>query len=398
MSELQTASTLPRHALLTEILQTPSAPFREGLVLKVIEHALSVASVPFFRDPAGNLIVGASSQEDYLSLLQEVSDEPVRLFIAHMDHPGFIGTSLRSDGHLEVEWHGGTPSAHLVGAKVWLATQKGLEGYGKILEATLTPSGRSIARAVIELPAEVRGSNLIATETFGGFAFRAPVWEENGIAYTKAADDLVGSFCIVSLAMELFRDPSAKKRPFIGLLTRAEEVGFIGAIHHFELGWVQQARRPVVAVSLETSRTLPGAEVGKGPVVRLGDKFGVFDSRALRVLTQVAKEVLPGAHQKRIMDGGTCEATAAICAGLTAIGISVPLGNYHNQSLEGGPDAAPSMGPAPEFVHLGDVAGLLKLCEGLMKPGLDWANPFRPEQKEFQEDLVKYQALMTSGP
>ncbi len=392
------APTLDRHPLLREILATPSAPFREGLVLKVIERALSEQKVPHFRDPAGNLVIGTQSRETYLAKVRTDSSEPIRLFIAHMDHPGFIGSQYRSDGLLEVEWHGGSPSAHLAGARVWLATHEGPIGDGRMMEATMTPSGRSIARAVIQLPEHFEKSRSKATDLFGGFGFRSPAWEENGIAYTKAADDLVGSFAIVSLAMELNAQNPGADLPFLGLLTRAEEVGFIGALHHFELGWFKEAHRPVIAVSLETSRTLPGAEIGKGPVVRLGDKFGVFEPRALRVLTQVAAQVLPGAHQKRVMDGGTCEATAAVCAGMTAIGISVPLGNYHNQSLEGGPDAAPHMGPAPEFVHLGDVAGLLKLCEGLMRPGMNWTNPFEPQHREFQEDLAKYQALMDSGP
>src|SRR5262249_14112773 len=145
---------------------------------------------------------------------------------------------------------------------------------------------------------------------------------------------------------------SKKKQPFIGLLTRAEEVGFIGAIGHFELGWVQKALRPVICVSLETSRALPGAEIGKGPVVRLGDRTTVFDSSSLKIFSDLAAKTLPDKHQKRVMDGGTCEATAATVYGLPCVGISIPLGNYHNQSFEGGPDSAGPLGPAPEFVHL----------------------------------------------
>ncbi|MGZ3709832.1 MAG: hypothetical protein ACXVBC_13005, partial [Bdellovibrionota bacterium] len=167
---------------------------------------------------------------------------------------------------------------------------------------------------------------------------------------------------------------------------------------HFEEGWLQKAKRSVVCVSLETSRTLPGAEIGKGPVVRQGDKTGVFHSGALRVFTQQALRALPDAHQKRVMDGGTCEATAATAYGLSCVGISVPLGNYHNQSFEGGPDAAPSNGPAPEFVHRRDLAGLLSLCHALLEPGLPWAEPWKEKLKEFKKDLKDYRPLLRSGP
>jgi endoglucanase len=355
----QLSRELKHRPFLDRVLSTPSSPFREGLVLEVIEDELTRNRVPHFRDPAGNLVVGLKSEKDYLKLIRQNSTEPVRLFIAHLDHPGFIGTAFKDGHHLEVEWHGGTPTEHLVGAKVWLATSEGRIGHGKIAQVQLTESKRSILNAVIELPEAISDSGVKAPQLFGGFDFRAPVWEENGILYSKAADDLVGSFTIASLAIDLFKKRKAAGYPFIGLLTRAEEVGYIGALHHFELGWLKKARRPVIAVSLETSRTLPGAEIGKGPVVRLGDKFGVFDARALHVLSRLAAQILPDSHQKRVMDGGTCEATAAICSGIPAIGISIPLGNYHNQSLQGGPDAAPSMGPAPEFVSLQDISGML---------------------------------------
>ena len=45
------------------------------------------------------------------------------------------------------------------------------------------------------------------------------------------------------------------------------------------------------------------------------------------------------------MDGGTCEATTATVYGYPCVGISVPLGNYHNQCFEGGPDSRGPLGP-----------------------------------------------------
>ena len=96
--------------------------------------------------------------------------------------------------------------------------------------------------------------------------------------------------------------------PFIGLLTRGEEVGFVGAVKHFESAYLAKARRPLMVVSLEASRTLTGAIIGKGPVVRLGDRRTVFDAGGLQVLSQLAERLLPKAHQRRIMDGGACEA------------------------------------------------------------------------------------------
>jgi putative aminopeptidase FrvX len=385
--------------LLLSILEQPSAPFREGHVITRIRTALDQGKVPYFVDPIGNLVIGASSSKEYLAMVRLKTPEPLRIFIAHMDHPGFHGTAWKSPTELEVKWHGGSPTQHIENAKVWLADKKEALGHGKFIQVKMIPSGRAIESGVIQVPAALGQKQADARQLFGGFGFRAPVWKEGELLYTKAADDLVGSFSIVSLALEHFSKGRKKSKlvPFLGLLTRAEEVGFIGAIGHFELGWLASARRQILCVSLETSRTLPGADIGKGPVVRLGDRYTVFNSEALRVFSDLALKILPEKHQRRVMDGGTCEGTTATVYGHPCVGISVPLGNYHNQCFEGGPDSAGPLGPAPEFVHAQDVQGLLDLCRGLLKPGLPWNDPWKLKLKEFKKELKAYRPLLRSG-
>jgi endoglucanase len=393
-----------RDSLLKNLLSQPTAPFRERHTRGYLEWELENEGVPFFRDPIGNLIVGVSSKAEYLKLLRQKSKEPVRIFIAHLDHPGFHGVEWRSETELEVRWLGGSPTADLEGASVWLADALGWAGQGTLHEAKLLASGRALEAGVVRLSAPLERKRR-APEIYGGFRFRAPQWQEDRLIYSKAADDLVGAFAIVSTAMDLFGEgaaPRGRKRararagrpPFIGLLSRAEEVGFIGTIGHFELGWHRQARRPLLAVSLETSRQLPGAEIGQGPVVRLGDRYTVFAPGCLRVFSDLAEKTLPGKHQRKVMDGGTCEATAATVYGVPAIGISVPLGNYHNQNFEGGPDARAALGPAPEFVNLDDVEGMLALCQALMQADLPWAKPWEQKRESFRKELRKSTSLL----
>jgi endoglucanase len=391
---------LPHDALLEQILSIPTAPFREGRIISKIKEVLGHAQVPHFSDPVGNLVLGVRSQAEYLRLIKKVSTEPIRIFIAHMDHPGFHGLEWKSKQELAIRWHGGSPTQHLEGAKVWLANRDGWIGEGQMKNALLHSSGRAIESATIVLSnSQTLPPSNLPEEIYGGFGFRAPIWREDDLIYTKAADDLVGTFAIVSLAIELWKKRKRTSEvPFLGILTRAEEVGFIGAIGHLQLGWLKKAKRPLLCVSLETSRALPGAEIGKGPVVRLGDRFTVFDAGALRVFSDLAQSKLPNQHQRKVMDGGTCEATAATAFGLTSIGISVPLGNYHNQSFEGGPDAAPSLGPAPEFVHTQDIHGLIELCHALMQPKLPWNKPWDKKVKELKKGLSNYRALLRSTP
>jgi endoglucanase len=373
---------------LWKVLGTPTSPYREKQVKAVFAEACRKHRVPFFEDPVGNIVLGVRSRQEYLALLKRRSDQPVRMFVAHMDHPGFHGVKFNRRGELEAKWFGGAPREHLVGAKVWLSSDGGETTTGKIVAAKV--KGHTIDTLTVRL-AEARPER--ASALYGGFGFRAPIWNDGDILYTKAADDLVGAFCVFSAARKQKRGA-----PFIGLLTRAEEVGFIGMIGHLALGWWKAAKWPLLVVSLETSRTLPGALIGKGPVVRLGDRATPFFPDGVHLLTGIAQRKLKGRFQRRIMDGGTCEATAATAFGIPAIGISIPLGNYHNQSFEGGPDSRGKLGPAPEYVHLKDIEGMLKLCEGLMEPGLSWAEPWRKRKTEFLAAHEKATELLCWEP
>jgi len=384
-----------RVSRLLKLLSLPTAPFREQHIVKHVSAFLERHGVPFFKDPIGNIVVGAASRSDYEQALRRATRDPLRLFIAHMDHPGFHGERWISANVLAVRWHGGSPVRHLTGARVRLADDSGVLGAGTLRRVRRNRAGWAIDTAEIRVPGPLfsNGSRPAARSLFGGFAFRSPVWRHRDRVYCPAADDLIGVFAVIETARLVWQQPRARPN-FLGLLTRAEEVGFVGAIGHLGLGWLERRRRKVIAVSLEASRTLPGADVGKGPIVRLGDRRTVFSPDGLRVLGEAASRHLAGRHQRRIMDGGSCEATAMTAWGVPAIGISVPLGNYHNQGFEGGPDCRGPSGPAPEFVDLDDVDGLLRLCRALMEKDLPWNDPWQRQRVALRGTLRKYRKLL----
>lgn len=347
---------------LHQLLACPTAPFREQAVLDWARTRLAAHDVPVCSDPTGNLIVGVGSLAAYRRLLASQAKRPLPILMAHTDHPGFHGKRWLASDRLAIDWYGGGPLRHLDGASVWLAGAgtTGLRGIMKRPQLTINGRGLKSAEILFEDPPQDR---LPARQLFGGLDFRATSWRAGHRIYTRAIDDLAGVFAIVETACRIGRQRPAR---WIGLLTRAEEVGFVGATAHLEQGWLQNAIRPVVCVSLEASRHRPGAEIGKGPVVRLGDRSSVYSSDAAQRLELIARKVLPGAHQRLLMDGGSCEASATIAYGLASVGVAVPLGNYHNQSLDGGQNAGPEGGSAPEFAHLGDLDGLLTLCHGIV--------------------------------
>jgi endoglucanase len=161
------------------------------------------------------------------------------------------------------------------------------------------------------------------------------------------------------------------------LLTRAEEVGFVGAIHAAKAGTVPNESR---LLSIEASRASTEAPVGSGPVIRVGDASTVFDQEMTNLMSGAA---LAGGlpHQRRLMAGGSCEATAFGVYGYRAAGLCLPLANYHNmgnlKEVEAGSGKAT---PLPEVIALGDFHALVDLLllsthaldsEGDLKPRLD---------------------------
>jgi endoglucanase len=188
------------------------------------------------------------------------------------------------------------------------------------------------------------------TRNFGAFAmWDLPAFElKDGRIYSRACDDLVGCAAILALFQRLER--IGAEATVYGLFTRAEEVGFVGAIHLAKSGLLP---REITIVSLETSSDKGGlARMGEGVVVRVGDRTAVFDDAATAVLTKVAADAkIP--HQRKLMSGGTCEATAYQLYCYRTAALCVALGNYHN--------CGPDHQIAPEYVSVDDVAGMVQL-------------------------------------
>ncbi|MBN1670225.1 MAG: hypothetical protein JXR37_04290 [Kiritimatiellae bacterium] len=383
--------------LLTAILSRPTAPFREARVKAVLKAVLGRGGVPHFEDPVGNLVAGAESRAAYAALLAPAGREAVPIFVAHMDHPGFHGVRWRVRGaRLQIRWFGGAPTARLAGAPVWVSDGAGYEAAGTLSKVRLTRADRGIDTAEVRVSRRgVSGRSPAARALYGGFRFRAPFWRRGTRLYARAIDDLIGTFTVCAALLRVW---AGRKKPrCLALFSRAEETGFIGTIAHVKLGWIAKGKRPRVVVNLEASRQLPNARIGRGPVLRLGDRLSVFDPTALFWATSVAQANLDGAYQRRLMDGGACEASLLIAHGVPAVGIAIPLGNYHNMGIERGADSRGANAPSPEFVDLRDVAGGVRFCECLAK------TPFRPdaawvEQREaYRQRFERQHGLLGRG-
>lgn len=350
-------------SILQEVLETPTAPFMEQHVARLVDEHARRAGATIARDDFGNRVV----------MVRPKGAVKARLgFVAHMDHPGFTIVQARGT-KARALWTGGVwrPFFGSVGAVVHTA-----DGPVKAQVVKTTPPAPTPA-PVKETP-EAKRTRLAADKArrervvdtldlvcerpvapgdFGQWDL-VPFALQDKLVHTRAADDL----CSVAVELALLHAlKSLRHSTEVWLVfTRAEENGFTGALTMVN-GTLPKA---LPMISLETSKALPGAVQGGGPVIRLGDRKTVFSSNLLLYMDSVAealKNERPGfTYQRRLMDGGTCEATAFIANGYEAAGIAFPLGNYHNMA-----DDEPNMLKA-ETVHYDDMENgltfMLELC------------------------------------
>ena len=210
-------------------------------------------------------------------------------------------------------------------------------------------------------------------ESFGDFA----MWDlttfkrENGRISSRACDDLVGCAAIVTTLLTL--QEKNVHTSCVGIFTRAEEVGFVGAI---ELASTWPLAEDCVFVSIETSVATEHARMGNGPMCRVGDRLSIFDNNATANLIEVAaNNEIP--IQRALLDRGSCEATALQSYGITTAGISIPLGNYHN--------CGEHHRIKPEYIDLADLKNLVALLTSIATDRPDGPRDTTRTQREKLE-------------
>ncbi len=298
--------------ILRRILTKPTAPFREECVAAEIIRFCREEGLEARPDPHGNLIAIYRPKKGL---------RKGRIgFVAHMDHPGF--EIIASEGRTaRAAWTGGVLRKFFRNAAVNVHHDGGVKG--RVVRTTPRPN---LPKFVSEM--DLRMDRPVPVGAFGQWDL-TPFEMQGNLIVTRAADDLCSVAAELALLRELKR---AGVRHEIWLIfTRAEENGFTGALAMLGSGVLP---KDLPLISLETSKFLPGAKQGGGPVIRLGDRALTYSPDLLRYMETAAgnakKRVKTFRFQRRVMDGGTCEATAFLAKGHTAAGIAFPLGNYHN--------------------------------------------------------------------
>ena len=324
--------------ILHDVLSLPTAPFAEHYVIEHVRSFCERRGVHVTADAAGNLLA-------HLRVGKRRIKRPVCI-TAHLDHPGFVADRMVSRRRVRAFWRGGVPKEYFVGSDVRFFVD-GAWTPGKVRSITLTTrDGRErVDTALIDV------SDAVPKGAIGMWDFGDPVARGTRI-HARACDDLAGASAMLCAMDELVRGRDACEAYF--LFTRAEEVGFIGAI---AAARARTIPKNCFVVAMETSSERPFAKMGDGPICRVGDRTSAFTPAVTafcyRVARELAKEDRRFQYQRKLMDGGTCESSAYCALGYEATGICIALGNYHNVD-------AKRKKIGPEYVDLDDFENVVK--------------------------------------
>ncbi len=288
----------------------PTAPGCEDHVrARLLESLHGLAHITTRLDEFGNLI----ARYHYKAQKRE----PVRL-VAHMDHPGFA--VQRGDAGAELHFRGGVEERYFLGEQVIFY---GLKDRARLGERVI------VGTDFTETAKRVRLSEPIPEG--GAFA----VWDLPPARCTKrlfvspACDDLVQVATMLALLQRLAAENASACVE--ALFTRAEEIGFFGTIAALRS---RQPLEPMPTLSLETSSARGYAKLEAGPIVRVGDRLSIFDSRVTHWLETAFRDLHAAAPatrwQRLLMGGGACEATVFNRAGFPTGALCVAMNQYHN--------------------------------------------------------------------
>jgi putative aminopeptidase FrvX len=332
---------------LMELTAIPTAAGREDRVIKWVEQWVDAhQGISLKRDQFGNLL---------LKQTRASSKKPIYI-TAHLDHPAFVVRKQIDDRHLELEFRGGVNDAYFIDAKVEVFDNEGNGNTGTI--TSISPKAKPFKRVVVRLQQPIAG--ILLKGDVARWKLKPPTIK-NGLLHAPACDDLAGVAAAIA-ALDVIRNLRGLGHVGV-LLTRAEEIGFVGAIAAAKHKTIQKSSR---LLCLETSRSFPESPIGAGPILRVGDKTSVFGPELTNTIAEIMKKYQATQKkfkwQRKLMPGGTCESTAFCAYGYLSTCLCLPLGNYHNmRNIDGVLQKRKAAKIGPEIISIDDFQGLITM-------------------------------------
>lgn len=360
--------------ILQEVCSLPTAPFREQHVAAYVQRFVKARrKLKLGRDEHGNLLIELPGKHSGL---------PRWVFGAHIDHPGLVAQRMIDARTLEAEFRGHVLAEFVRGTKV-VFFEEGRQTRGKVIEVEEEKGTPRAGRV------RVRVAGAVGAQAIGMFD-QGEGRIKGAKFYARAIDDLGGAAAALAMLDELHRNPPAS--PVAVLLTRAEEVGFVGAIAACLRP--RLLRKTDRLIAIETSAMQPYAPQGAGPIIRVGDKTSTFNSSLTYFLTEQAeilkKKNKTFAFQRALMPGGTCEATVYDVYGFHASSICVALGNYHNMDRD-------KKRIGPEYIDVNDWKNMVKLFVAIARSGHEYREGHKLLREKIERRFKGLKHLLREG-
>ncbi|MFN9977739.1 MAG: hypothetical protein ACK58T_48315, partial [Phycisphaerae bacterium] len=214
------------HRWLLEVTQIPTAAGREHRVIEWITRWVKQRpSLALATDSSGNMTVSIRDAR--------ATDLAPVYFTAHLDHPAFVIERIVSPSCVELSFRGGVMDEYFKNAKVAIHSSTHTRHVAVLTGETAAPARAGVATPPFKhYLAELTNPN----DTTKGLSLGdVAVWDlppariENGTIYTQACDDLAALVAALA-AFDVIAGKKETARDVRLLFTRAEEVGFIGAI------------------------------------------------------------------------------------------------------------------------------------------------------------------------
>jgi endoglucanase len=298
--------------------------------------------------------------------------------VAHMDHPAFV--VARANGATELHFAGGVDESYFAGKSITFHNEETKKPLGR---ATVTGTAFTDDHKRVLIKGEIPAAATFAVWTLP----RARCTKR--LFISPACDDLAQVATVLALLRRL--STTKAKAHVHAIFTRAEEIGFAGALASLKSA---TPLAPMPTLSLETSKARGFARLDAGPVLRVGDRLSIFDSRITHWLEtafrdrQAAQTGVP--YQRLLMGGGTCEASVFQRAGQPTGALCVALNNYHNM----GPGAA----IRAESISLRDWQGLYDYLYFLATEAKSVAEADDAITKRFSQLEAKALAALGAKP
>lgn len=377
---------------LCEITRLPTAAGHEQRIVAWIDRWVQQRpDLAFERDIHGNLVVRPRERWG--------SGEAPVFITAHLDHPAFVVERVMDAGEVELTFRGGVMDDYFFDAPITI-----YHGNEHMVSATIARKAEGVQEPLKRWVACLDAGGNVSVGDIATWTL--PAQEViDGVLHTNACDDLAAVAAAIATMEELRRareagTPSLDVRL---LFTRAEEIGFIGAI-----GACLERTMPIESrvIALENSRSFVDSPIGGGPIVRVGDRVSVFTPELTGAVAKVAEDIaggpaIPLASQKnaegpqwrwqrKLMAGGACEASVFCTYGYQATCVCLPLGNYHNMAdldaVQAGKNAGrPRVGR--EHIALSDYFGMIELLVGCGQQLPD-RPPFKQRVEKLWNDLA----------